>query len=242
MPEDDSWYGRMSYDMSYFVIFGIMLLNTIVALIVDSFQTQRRLAGAREMNLETQSFISCIDRKKIETVAQQYGIPDGFDYHETHQQHKWDYMAFLFQLYEKDAQDYTGPEQEIRACVDTNDVTWLPQGRSKMIEGKSDDSKQDALTTIEMQNKEIIGALHQTNEHRQTLFMSLSNLARMMRDRTDVVQEQLGHVLGGQGGGKTKRGEQNSPRPASASDAQASRLELDMSKSTLAEKRKQMNK
>jgi len=242
MPEDDSWYGRMTYDISYFVVFGIMLLNTIVALIVDSFQTQRREAGARERVLETQSFISCIDRKTIETVAQQAGIADGFDYHETYQQHKWDYMAFLFQLYEKDAQDYTGPEQEIRGCVDNNDVTWLPQGRSKMIEGKSDDSKEDTLITIERQNKEIIQALGLTNEHRQTLFKSLGNLARMMRDKTDIVKEQLGHVLEGKHG-DTHR--DNSPRPAAPAAASAPEpapIQLDITKSSLKEKRNQMSK
>ena len=35
----------------YFVIFGVMLLNTIVALIVDSFQTQRRQKREDHINL-----------------------------------------------------------------------------------------------------------------------------------------------------------------------------------------------
>eukprot|EP00913_Durusdinium_trenchii_P033407 g31275.t1 len=161
--------------LSYFVIFGIMLLNTIVALIVDSFQTQRRELTAREYNLETQSFISCVKRKTIETVAQASGIVDGWEYHETVCQNKWDptgavrgadklarqrqffgllvcssslpprqdYMAFIFNLFEKNAQNYTGPESQIRQFIDNADVTWLPIGRSKMLEGKSDDNKED---------------------------------------------------------------------------------------------------
>lgn len=194
-PEDKTWFLRMAYDMSYFVIFGIMLLNTIVALIVDSFQTQRRELTAREYNLETQSFISCVKRKTIETVAQASGIVDGWEYHETVCQNKWDYMAFIFNLFEKNAQNYTGPESQIRQFIDNADVTWLPIGRSKMLEGKSDDNKEDTLTSIHNQNYKIIGALKQTQDNRQTLFKAIGSLARSMRDKTESVQEQLKRIL-----------------------------------------------
>ena len=194
-PEDKTWLSRMFYDMSYFVIFGIMLLNTIVALIVDSFQTQRRELTAREYNLATQSFISCVKRKTIETVAQASGIIDGWEYHETICQNKWDYMAFIFNLFEKSPQNYTGPESQIRHFIDSADVTWLPIGRSKMLEGKSDENKEDTLTSIHSQNSKIIGALKQSQDNRQTLFKAIGSLARTMRDKTESVQEQLRKVL-----------------------------------------------
>jgi len=194
-PEDDTWFQRMVYDISYFVIFGVMLLNTIVALIVDSFQTQRREATARENNLETQSFISSIDRKVIESVAQSAGIVDGFEYHETYKQNKWDYMAFVFHLREKHALNFTGPESQIRQFIDNSDVTWLPIGRSKMLEGKSEESQEDTLTLIQKQNSQIIGALQQTQDNRKTLFKAIGSLARSMRDKTDSVQEQLKVIL-----------------------------------------------
>ncbi|CAE7602352.1 Itpr1 [Symbiodinium natans] len=194
-PEDDLWFQRMVYDISYFVIFGVMLLNTIVALIVDSFQTQRREATARENNLETQSFISSIDRKVIESVAQASGIVDGFEYHETYRQNKWDYMAFVFHLREKHALNFTGPESQIRQFIDSSDVTWLPIGRSKMLEGKSAESQEDTLTLIQKQNSRIIGALQQTQDNRKTLFKAIGSLARSMRDKTESVQDQLKIIL-----------------------------------------------
>mmetsp|Transcript_52562 Transcript_52562/g.98406 ORF Transcript_52562/g.98406 Transcript_52562/m.98406 type:complete len:279 (+) Transcript_52562:1-837(+) len=194
-PEDDTWFQRMFYDISYFVIFGVMLLNTIVALIVDSFQTQRREATARETNLETQSFISCIDRKVIESVAQGMAIVDGFEYHETYRQNKWDYMAFVFHLREKHALNFTGPESQIRQFIDNSDVTWLPIGRSIMLEGKSEESQEDTLTLIQKQNSQIIGALQQTQDNRKTLFKAIGSLARSMRDKTESVQDQLKVII-----------------------------------------------
>ncbi len=82
-------------------------------------------------------------------MAQAQGIAEGFDYHEDHKQHKWDYMAFVFHLREKDEQDYTGPEQAIRNMIDGKDVKWLPLGHSKMLEADEDHAgKEDVLVRI----------------------------------------------------------------------------------------------
>ncbi len=41
MPDDAQWYSRVAFHVSYFVLFGIIILNTIVGLIVDSFGALR---------------------------------------------------------------------------------------------------------------------------------------------------------------------------------------------------------
>jgi len=104
-------------------------------------------------------------------------------------------MAFIFNLFEKNPQNYTGPESQIRQFIDNADVTWLPIGRSKMLEGKSDENKEDTLTSIQTQNTHIIGALKQSQDNRQTLFKAIGSLARTMRDKTESVQEQVKKIL-----------------------------------------------
>ncbi|CAJ1372242.1 unnamed protein product [Effrenium voratum] len=106
-PGRPDWTERMLYDMSYFIIFGVIVLNTIVGLIVDSFGALRLDMEARENDQQTQTFVSCIDRRSVEQVAQSAGISDGFEYHETYRQNKWDYMAFLFHLCETDLEERT---------------------------------------------------------------------------------------------------------------------------------------
>ncbi|CAE7782141.1 itr-1 [Symbiodinium sp. CCMP2592] len=134
-PGSPDWTERMMYDMSYFIIFGVIVLNTIVGLIVDSFGALRLDMEARENDQRTQTFISCIDRRNVEQVAQMRGIADGFDYHETHRQNKWDYMAFIFHLCETELEELTGPEHYIRSLMDRGDAKWIPIGRSKFLEG-----------------------------------------------------------------------------------------------------------
>merc|ERR1712086_564224 len=98
--------GRFLFDVGYFVILDIMILNTIVGLIVDSFSAQRASAEARTHTLETQTFVSCIEQRTVESVAQSGGVSNGFAYHEESRQNKWDYMSFIFHLREKSAQDF----------------------------------------------------------------------------------------------------------------------------------------
>jgi hypothetical protein len=198
MPEDDTFLIRFVYDVSYFVVFGIMLLNTIVALIVDSFSALRTLTEARDHVNDTQTFISCIDRKVIETVAQAAGIADGWDYHETKKQNKWDYMAFIFHLREKDAQEYTGPEQAIREMIENKDVKWLPIGRSMMLEADEEHgAKEDILVRIEKSNTQMMGLMNQSKEHRNMLTRALTTLRTHADERFDTVDEELAQIHAG---------------------------------------------
>mmetsp|Transcript_56937 Transcript_56937/g.122558 ORF Transcript_56937/g.122558 Transcript_56937/m.122558 type:complete len:442 (+) Transcript_56937:1-1326(+) len=194
MPEDRTWGERMPYDISHFVVFGIMLLNTIVALIVDSFSTLRRDLEARESNHLTETFISCMDRKRIESCAQASGIVDPFVHHEEQRQPKWDYMAFIFHLHEKNAQDYTGPEQAIRTLVEKGDVKWLPLGRSKMLEAFEESGQEDAIGRVERQMKDIAQGVRQGQRQHQALYNAVASLGRAHADRAEGVQAEMATV------------------------------------------------
>lgn len=195
MPHDEKFLMRVLFDVSYFVVFGIMLLNTIVALIVDSFSALRMETEARDHINETQTFISCIDRKVIETVAQSQGIANGWEYHETRKQDKWDYMAFIFHLREKDAQDYTGPEQAIRQMIENKDVKWLPVGRSMMLEADEEHgAKEDILVRIENSTQRALQSLQSAKEHRGMMTRALTTMSQHTSERFDVLDEELAHL------------------------------------------------
>ena len=125
-------------------------LSTRASSRATSWWRARRRFASSSTPASWRATSSCIDRKSIETVAQAQGIAEGFDYHEDHKQHKWDYMAFVFHLREKDEQDYTGPEQAIRNMMDGKDVQWLPLGHSKMLEADEDHAgTEDVLVRID---------------------------------------------------------------------------------------------
>lgn len=191
LPDDQDFAFRMLYDVSFFVIFGIMLLNTIVALIVDSFSSQRRQLEARETNRQSETFISCLDRKLIEQAAQAQGISDGFKWHETHRQPKWGYMAFVFYLREKDAQDYTGPEQVIRGYVSQDDVKWMPLGRSKLLEDTELSLQDDGIQRLEKQAKHLIADVSGGTRVKHTLVQAVGSINRTFDERFETIGAQV---------------------------------------------------
>merc|ERR1719375_1444345 len=120
---------RLVFDSSYFMVMGVILLNTVVALIVDAFSSLRAEQQARRDHLAGYTFISSIDRKAIEAAAQAKSISDGFEKHQSEMQPTWDYLGFIFLLEKKTQADFTGPESTIRRLILENDVQWLPLNR-----------------------------------------------------------------------------------------------------------------
>jgi len=185
-PGQDNWTSRMLYDISYFVIFGIIILNTIVGLIVDSFGALRLEVEARENNQETQTFISCIARRTIEAVAQSKGITDGFEYHETMKQNKWDYMAFIFHLQETAVENLTGPEHHIKSLVDKKDVKWIPVSRSKFLEGTElGTNREDQLIRIQLQTQNLKSFVDSNQDNMTGISRSVGQLDAAIRERMD---------------------------------------------------------
>jgi hypothetical protein len=172
------------------------MLNTIVGLIVDSFGALRQEAESREVNLETQAFISCMDRQTIETIAQSQDIHNGFEHHETKLQNKWEYMAFIFHLFETDEEDYTGVEQEIRALVDQKDVKWLPIGRSKLVEDSAGgaDAVEDVVVRIDKKVNYINGIMDAGRDQRLAMSDIISNFIGGVDERISNVENGLREV------------------------------------------------
>lgn len=189
-------YGlRVAYDMSYFIVFGIVILNTLIGLIVDSFGAKRHDEEERQYNLATTTFISGIDRKVIETVTAMKGISNGFDYHETMKQPKWAYMAFIFHLQEKSPQDYTGPEMEISKMLRKQEVKWLPIGRSMMLEEDQEHlSGDDLMEKVMQQMTRLSKTVKDSFLNYETVEKNIKKMDVGFRQRLDYTVETLKYL------------------------------------------------
>ena len=191
-PGQADWTQRVIYDMSYFIIFGVIVLNTVVGLIVDSFGALRLDMEARENDQQTQTFISCIDRRNVEQVAQSYGIPDGFEFHESKRQNKWDYMAFIFHLSETALEDLTGPEYYIRHLMDKGDAKWFPIGRSKFLEGTSMGmNQQDRFQRIQEQSNYLSSFVEANQDSWKSISRTMSQLSSAIREKLENMLTEL---------------------------------------------------
>eukprot|EP00913_Durusdinium_trenchii_P016510 g15517.t1 len=178
-PGQSDWTQRMIYDMSYFIIFGVIVLNTVVGLIVDSFGALRLDMEARENDQQTQTFISCIDRRDVEQVAQSHGIADGFEFHETYRQNKWDYMAFIFHLCEAQLEDH--PDRSWTKVMPSgfplgNRSSWKAPLRAERAE--------DRFMRIQEQTNYLASFVEANQDSWKSISRSMSQLSSAIRDRT----------------------------------------------------------
>eukprot|EP00927_Polykrikos_kofoidii_P077058 TRINITY_DN74049_c0_g1_i1.p1 TRINITY_DN74049_c0_g1~~TRINITY_DN74049_c0_g1_i1.p1 ORF type:complete len:1695 (+),score=273.62 TRINITY_DN74049_c0_g1_i1:399-5087(+) len=190
MPGDRHFFIRMPYDLSYFLLFGVLILNAIVALICDSFSASRKDGEARAAHLATHTFISCINRIEIDAAALRLGISNGFEYHETFLQSKWNYLSFIFYLQEKNPLDYTGPEVQINHMVENCDPQWLPLGRSSLVEniGGVEDQRSKSAS---VSPSELIELQSQAALEEKAFSDHLANLSEDIADRLSFIHEQL---------------------------------------------------
>eukprot|EP00928_Gymnodinium_smaydae_P042122 TRINITY_DN28410_c0_g2_i1.p1 TRINITY_DN28410_c0_g2~~TRINITY_DN28410_c0_g2_i1.p1 ORF type:complete len:129 (-),score=31.06 TRINITY_DN28410_c0_g2_i1:34-420(-) len=101
-------------------------------------------------------------------------------------------MAFIFHLMEKDELDHTGPEQMICKMIAGNDTSWLPLGRSKLIEEfERQHSTEDIMSNLES-DVGIFAALVEYGRKKQvTMQETMLRLDAGMKDRIEQLRKSL---------------------------------------------------
>jgi len=123
---NEHFYGRVVFDLSFFVLITTIGMNILFGIIVDTFGALRDSVQERETYRKRTTFIGSMDRSDIDKAARTEGILSGFDYMENDRQDKWNYMYFVFYLRRKDPINYSGPETRINKLIHDEDISWLP--------------------------------------------------------------------------------------------------------------------
>jgi hypothetical protein len=124
--DQEHFYGRVIFDLSFFVLITTIGMNILFGIIVDTFGSLRDQVHERETYKKRTTFIASLERSDIDKSARAVGIPSGFDYLENDRQCQWNYMNFIFYLKRKDKINYAGPETLINKFICDEDISWLP--------------------------------------------------------------------------------------------------------------------
>lgn len=57
LPQDPNFFGRVVYDLSFFVLINVIILNLIFGVIIDTFADLRSEKNAKDENLRNTCFI-----------------------------------------------------------------------------------------------------------------------------------------------------------------------------------------
>ena len=69
-PDESNYTTRMLFDLSFFLILGILFFDMVTGIILDTFGALREEVAERKTILQSESFVSGLERKEIEEIGE----------------------------------------------------------------------------------------------------------------------------------------------------------------------------
>uniref|UniRef100_H3CDP2 Inositol 1,4,5-trisphosphate receptor n=1 Tax=Tetraodon nigroviridis TaxID=99883 RepID=H3CDP2_TETNG len=134
---------RVVYDLLFYFIVIIIVLNLIFGVIIDTFADLRSEKQKKEEVLKTTCFICCLERDKFDnkTVS--------FEEHVKLEHNIWNYLYFIVLLREKNKTDYTGPESYVAHMIKNNNLDWFPRMQAMSLVVTDGDGEQNEMRMLQ---------------------------------------------------------------------------------------------
>ncbi|XP_061662436.1 inositol 1,4,5-trisphosphate receptor type 3 isoform X10 [Syngnathoides biaculeatus] len=177
---------RVVYDLLFYFIVIIIVLNLIFGVIIDTFADLRSEKQKKEEILKTTCFICCLERDKFDnkTVS--------FEEHIKLEHNIWNYLYFIVLVREKNKTDYTGPESYVAMMIKNNNLDWFPRMQAMSLVVTDSDGEQNEMRML--QDK-----LDSTMKVVLTLTTQLTELKEQMTEQRKR-RQRMGFVDVQQGG------------------------------------------
>jgi hypothetical protein len=178
-PGSFNYIPRIIYDSVYFVWVGIVLVNIITGLMVDTFSAIRGDKADRAETLETDCFVCGMQRSAYEDLGLKPGSPS-FAHHLARDHDLWTYVYFVAYLKKKDPTEYNGIESYVRGEIDNRSLEWVPSRTSFVLQeqGKGGGSTDTAATALE-RAKNAYAAVAVLEEKIDTILVKLGPLDQL---------------------------------------------------------------
>ncbi|XP_029011065.1 inositol 1,4,5-trisphosphate receptor type 3 isoform X2 [Betta splendens] len=134
---------RVVYDLLFYFIVIIIVLNLIFGVIIDTFADLRSEKQKKEEILKTTCFICGLERDKFDnkTVS--------FEEHFKLEHNIWNYLYFIVLLREKNKTDYTGPESYVALMIKNNNLDWFPRMQAMSLVVTDGDGEQNEMRMLQ---------------------------------------------------------------------------------------------
>ena len=119
---------RYFFDILFFVVVFIVLLNIIFGIIVDTFGELRAIRNRTEEEMKDFCFICSLSRYTLDHEG------SGFTNHTRNEHRMWNYLFYLLYIQSKPVYDLTGLETYVYEKYRKRDPSWFPVGRAQCVE------------------------------------------------------------------------------------------------------------
>uniref|UniRef100_A0AAY4DAR6 Inositol 1,4,5-trisphosphate receptor n=1 Tax=Denticeps clupeoides TaxID=299321 RepID=A0AAY4DAR6_9TELE len=176
---------RVIYDLLFYFIVIIIVLNLIFGVIIDTFADLRSEKQKKEEILKTTCFICGLERDKFDnkTVS--------FEEHIKSEHKIWNYLYFIVLVREKNKTDYTGPESYVAHMIKNKNLDWFPRMQAMSLVVTDGDGEQNEMRILQDRlsstMKVVIQLTGQLNELKEQMTEQ-----RKRRQRLGFVDVQAG--------------------------------------------------
>lgn len=161
---------RVIYDLLFFFVVIIIVLNLIFGVIIDTFADLRSEKQQKDEILKDTCFICGLPRRAFDnkTVS--------FEEHINSEHNMWHYLYFTVLLKTKDPTEFTGPESYVYSMVKEQNLDWFPRMRAMSLVSVDGDGEQSEI-------KALYAQMCKTED-------LVSSLATQLQDLKDQVVDQ----------------------------------------------------
>lgn len=141
--EEPLFAARVIYDLLFFFMVIIIVLNLIFGVIIDTFADLRSEKQKKEEVLKTTCFICGLERDKFDnkTVT--------FEEHIKEEHNMWHYLCFIVLVKVKDSTEYTGPESYVAEMIKDRNLDWFPRMRAMSLVSSDSEGEQNELRNLQ---------------------------------------------------------------------------------------------
>nr|XP_054595618.1 inositol 1,4,5-trisphosphate receptor type 1 isoform X2 [Nothobranchius furzeri] len=141
--EEPLFAARVIYDLLFFFMVIIIVLNLIFGVIIDTFADLRSEKQKKEEILKTSCFICGLERDKFDnkTVT--------FEEHIKEEHNMWHYLYFIVLVKVKDSTEYTGPESYVAEMIKEHNLDWFPRMRAMSLVSSDAEGEQNEIRSLQ---------------------------------------------------------------------------------------------
>ncbi|XP_042229627.1 inositol 1,4,5-trisphosphate receptor-like isoform X17 [Homarus americanus] len=125
--KENLFAARVIYDLLFFFVVIIIVLNLIFGVIIDTFADLRSEKQNSEEILKNSCFICGLTRSSFDNKDV------NFEDHIKREHNMWHYLYFYVQVNVKDPTEFTGPESYVYTLVKDKDLNWFPRMRAMSL-------------------------------------------------------------------------------------------------------------
>uniref|UniRef100_A0A158Q836 Inositol 1,4,5-trisphosphate receptor n=1 Tax=Elaeophora elaphi TaxID=1147741 RepID=A0A158Q836_9BILA len=135
-PHEESFLSRIVYDLTFFIVIVVIVLNLVFGVIIDTFGDLRAERNEKVDQLRNNCFICGLGRGRFDNKLVT------FEEHRKNEHNLYHYLYFIVWLQIKDETEFTGPESYVANCIKEHKSDWFPRMQAMSLAEDNQEAEQ----------------------------------------------------------------------------------------------------